>query len=335
MFLMGDLNVNYKNKSSPDYKKFNFFVQSNSLSQHISNTTRNTDKSKSLLDLALTNSKFICQAGTLNHYISDHQPIYLIHKKSRDKRDSVKFEGRSYRSFDENIFGSRMKELSDDKFNEIKDPEEAWEKILSNICAVLDEMCPVRSFHIKNYRPDWMTKELIEKIKDRDYFYKKAKLTGDEDAWNVAKHLRNTTNYNIRQAKREFILNELKTYENDAKKFWKVIRTVVPSDKSKGDELSGNIMLTDGENKVNKSDVAHFINNYFINVGKTTVHAKPSSSQAASAQRSNVEVQSDNMDLFSLGELSEKEVFDIIKRINISKSSGLDNVSSYVIKVAF
>ena len=86
-------------------------MQSNSLSQHISHTTRNTDKSKSLLDLALTNCKFICQAGTLDHYISDHQPIYLIHRKSKDKRKSVKFEGRSYRSFDENVFGAPLKEL--------------------------------------------------------------------------------------------------------------------------------------------------------------------------------------------------------------------------------
>ena len=180
-------------------------MQSNSLSQHISHTTRNTDKSKSLLDLALTNCKFICQAGTLDHYISDHQPIYLIHRKSKDKRksvkfegrsyrsfdenvfgaplkelriffmklrvlrepESVKFEGRSYRSFDENVFGAPLKELSENFFFEIKGPEGAWGKILSNICTVLDEMCPVLTFHVKNYRPDWMTKELIEQIKDR------------------------------------------------------------------------------------------------------------------------------------------------------------------------
>ena len=116
-------------------------------------------------------------------------------------------------------------------------------------------------------------------------------MTGGEDAYNVAKckHLRNTTNCIIKRAKREFILDKLKTYENDAKKFWKVIRTVVPSDKSKGNESSGNILLTDGGAKVNKKEV----------------------------------------------DVSEKEVFDIVKSINISKSSGLDNVSSYVIKVAF
>ena len=31
VFLHGDMNVNYKNKESPNFKKFNFFAQSNSL----------------------------------------------------------------------------------------------------------------------------------------------------------------------------------------------------------------------------------------------------------------------------------------------------------------
>ena len=56
LFMIGDFNVNYKNKRSPCYKKLNFFTQSNGLSQHINSTSRNTDKSKSLIDLALTNS---------------------------------------------------------------------------------------------------------------------------------------------------------------------------------------------------------------------------------------------------------------------------------------
>ena len=77
-----------------------------------------------------------------------------------------------------------------------------------------------------------MTDELIEQIKDRDYFYRKAKVTGNKDAWNIAKFLRNITNSNIRQAKREFILDELQKNSNNAKKFWKTIREVVPSDKT-------------------------------------------------------------------------------------------------------
>ena len=91
VFLLGDMNVNYKNKTSPNFKKFNFFTPSNGLTQYISTTTRNTDKSSSLIDLALTNSKFVSSSGTLNHFVSDHQPIYIVHKKSRVTRSSAQF----------------------------------------------------------------------------------------------------------------------------------------------------------------------------------------------------------------------------------------------------
>ena len=209
IFLICDLNINYKNKKSPDYKKLLFFIQSNSLTQHINSTTRNNDKSKSLLDLAITNSKFIDRAGTLEHFISDHQPIYIIHKKGRDVRKSVEFEGRSYRNFNSEKFRSELRNLSWNTLYDFTNPDSTWTFMLNNITSVLDSMCLIRTFHIKNYRPDWMTKELIEQVKDRDYFYRKAKSQGDQDAWNVAKHLTNVTNQSIRQAKRDFILNEL------------------------------------------------------------------------------------------------------------------------------
>ena len=92
VFLLGDLNVNYKNKNSANFKKFNFFAKSTGLVQHINATTRNT---KSLIDLALTNSKFVKSSGTLDHFISDHQPIYIIHKKGRENRPQAKFTGSS------------------------------------------------------------------------------------------------------------------------------------------------------------------------------------------------------------------------------------------------
>ena len=39
VFIVGDLNINYQRKLSPDYKKLHFFAQSNGLSQYINNTT--------------------------------------------------------------------------------------------------------------------------------------------------------------------------------------------------------------------------------------------------------------------------------------------------------
>ena len=103
LVILGDLNV-YLLKASHCYKKLHFLAQWNGLSQLINNTTRNTDKTKSLIDLLLTNSKFVSHSGTLEHYMSDHQPIFVVHKKGRGTCKSVKFEGRSYRNFNKDVF---------------------------------------------------------------------------------------------------------------------------------------------------------------------------------------------------------------------------------------
>ena len=196
---------------------------------------------------------------------------------------------------------------------------------------VLDQLCPVRTFQIKNYRPDWMTKELIEQIKDRDYFYKKAKKTGDEDSWNIAKFLRNVTNSNIRQAKREYVLEELKRNADNPKKFWKTIRTVIPSKK---DWVQRDILLKDDKGAVDKQDVAQYINNYFINVGNPipTNGGQPGV-QYDPAPMS--DLSSLTMDSLSLKEVGKMEVYRVVTEINTAKSSGLENINSHIIKEAF
>ena len=81
IFILGDFNVNYKNKASAVFKKLNFCIKATGFSQLITNTTRNTDKSKTLLDLILTNSKYVRASGTLDHFITYHQPIFVVKKK--------------------------------------------------------------------------------------------------------------------------------------------------------------------------------------------------------------------------------------------------------------
>ena len=200
IFIMGDINIDYKKKTSPNYKKLHFFVQSNGLTQLISNTTRNTKKGNSLLDLIITNSKYVCISGTLDHFVSDHQPIFIVKKKKREDRPTTEFKGRSYKNYDREAFKEGLESQNWDEFFAMSDPNLAWQYFVDKFVPILDTMCPIRTFKIKDYRPAWITAELIEQIKDRDYFYCKAKEYRDEDSWNIAKHLRNATNANIRRA---------------------------------------------------------------------------------------------------------------------------------------
>ena len=322
--LMGDVNVNYKNKTSREYKKLKFFVKSNGFSQVIENCTRNSDKTTSLLDLIITNSTHVKEAGTLDHFLSDHQPVFMVKKKSRDVRPTVKFQGRSYRNFDKEALKGELLNHSWGTFYKILDPNIAWDYILKQFVPIIDNMCPIRVFKIRNYRPDWITTELLEQIKDRDYFYKKAKRTRNEDDWRIAKHLRNVTNANIRQARKEFVQGELRENSSDYKKFWKTIRSVIPN--SKGNTRQ-DISLTHDDVKLPKEEVATYINNYFVNIGKMNKGGQTNAPTSL--------VNSDIEYSWSLEEFNETEVFKAVQGINVSKSSGLENISSFVVKEVF
>ena len=92
-------------------------------------------------------------------------------------------------------------------------------------------------------------------------------------------------------------------------------------------------MLTTESQKVERPRVAHFINDYFINVGNL-----PSTPDSTPNQQTPLpsipEMQPDHV-MYALDELRELDVHRVIKSINISKSSGLENINSLVVKAAF
>ena len=81
-------------------------------------------------------------------------------------------------------------------------------------------------------RPEWLTADLIEIMKDRDRAMKlacKSKLTSDKKN---ARVLRNHVNKAVKAAKSEYLLTKLDTYKKDPKKFWQAINDILPHSKS-------------------------------------------------------------------------------------------------------
>ena len=97
------------------------------------------------------------------------------------------------------------------------------------ITQELDRQCPVKRFMFTSPEPTYFTQDIIERIRDRDYFYRKAKRTGNTDDWNIAIHLRNQTSKNIRNEKSDFVMNKLHDAHDNSSKFWRIIKSVFPN----------------------------------------------------------------------------------------------------------
>ena len=98
---------------------------------------------------------------------------------------------------------------------------------------------------------------------------------------------------------------------------------------------SGDILLKDKGTKVAKENVAQFINDYFINIGNFKL-PDPGPGPSDSVSSINTEAEMEGIpSLPVMNAVNKEEVLKIVKEINVSKSSGLEDIGSFVVKEAF
>ena len=83
VFIMGDFNIDFSEKSNDATKSINEFCTQNGLDTCIKTATRFSRNKNSCIDQILTNSNFVAHSGTQDFNTSDHQLIYIIRKKKK------------------------------------------------------------------------------------------------------------------------------------------------------------------------------------------------------------------------------------------------------------
>ena len=92
----------------------------------------------------------------------------------------------------------------------------------------------------------------------------KAKRTKLPEDLQAARKARNSANKMVKQAKDDFIKENLEDKNNDAKKFWEHINKLFPK---KTDNNTINI-IDENDLPITKENVADYINTYFVGIGE-------------------------------------------------------------------
>ena len=82
--------------------------------------------------------------------------------------------------------------------------------------------CEIKKMSRQKLHP-WLTNELLELQRDREYFFDRARKTNNPGDWFIASRLRNRVNQAVRSAKADYIKGELEHCQHDPKKYWRVI----------------------------------------------------------------------------------------------------------------
>ena len=81
--------------------------------------------------------------------------------------------------------------------------------MLSYIMDCTNVMCPLKKYRVAQAKEPWITKEILEMIKDKDRLLQSAKNTNNQQDWELAWTVRNNTSFQIRRAKANFIQDNL------------------------------------------------------------------------------------------------------------------------------
>jgi hypothetical protein len=169
--LLGDFNCDLLSER-PDSNTSELLNISNTynLSQIISQPTRITNTSKSLIDLCFTNYwDKVTVSGAHSLGINDHSLIYLIRKSNHQVIDTNYPVTRSQmKNFNDEDFLNDIRQINRSDINSQNNPNDMWTAWLTKFSDILDIHVPVLTKRLRCKKSPWINSLLIHKLHERD-----------------------------------------------------------------------------------------------------------------------------------------------------------------------
>ena len=108
------------------------------------------------------------------------------------------------------------------------------------------EQCIPRSVLPARKNLPWLTKEIVQLIRKRNYLFRKAHRSGNTEDHLKFRHVRNRVVAELRFAKRRFLTN---LHPRNQREFWKVVKSLTPKENSIPTLSSENTIATTNQEK--------------------------------------------------------------------------------------
>ena len=178
VIILGDLNCNLIG-GDPNGNALSDFRSTFGLSQLVKTAIRVTEKSKSLIDVALTtNENTIDACDVIQSAISDHSLVSLT-LKLKTPRPRISFvTTRSYKNYDHDSFIEDLANVPFHIVNLFDDPDDQVHAFNCLFQYVLDNHAPIKQIKIHS-RPNPVSTEIKGIMNMRDIWHKRAMKTND------------------------------------------------------------------------------------------------------------------------------------------------------------
>ena len=325
IILMGDFNLDFDMNLN---KKWCNLIELFDLSQLVTQPTRVTESSSTIIDLIYTtHPENIIESFVPSYSISDHFPICFsrkINNKIR-KTDHITSRYRCFKNFNEESF---ITDLSRDlnhftlDQSDINDDISVWYSIIQKH---LDQHAPYKTNRVKTDKlPEWYNEDIALARRKRDNF-KRRKL------WSDYKIFRNKTKDLIRKAKRKHFSNTV-IDSKDTKTIWQHFRKVNNKDTKANSGLPEEIVV-DNKRYTQSEDIANKLNEYFSTISDIFKDTESDHLDTDLTELKHfVDNKVPNDTFFRIPNITSEQVFSIISALDPSKAIGLDGIGPRIIK---
>ena len=272
-----------------------------------------------------------------------HSIIMTLFKKQVSRLAPIEIKYRSFKNFDEELFLSELNEqISNIDFNIDSND---FETFLQTFEKVSDKHAPMKKKIIRGNNAPFVTNQLRKEIRHRSKLRNKARKEGTSTAKIAYRKQRNKCT-KLRRNNIKSYFEKISSSGTNSKSFWKTINLFLNNKGSHGKEdyiLEENGELTKDPDKVGTIFIDYYTNIVEHATGTPSVNIPfPEHGDLIDAILSHYENHESinairNMGLdqaFSLPLANESIVEDIIKKLDASKATGIDNIPARLVKLS-
>ena len=259
---------------------------------------------------------------------SDHSMVYAIRKVNVPfKTKALKeLEIRNFKNFDSKSFLCDLRNMSWDQVEIEQDVNAMWTRFSNTLLDVLNKHAPLISKRVKSVSTlPWVTKDIREKMKERDRLKRIAIVTSEEYAWSAYKSLKNLVNIALRKAKREYYKTQIENQSKDLKRAWRIVNNILGRKQKQNciDEI-----IVDDKCLSSSDEIAQCFNDHFISIGPKLAETMVSDYDYTDFMTVNVKSN------FSFEYVETTQVYKLLNSLSLSKATGIDKISAKILKLA-
>ena len=342
IIIIGDININSLIKDSSGFKKLKTFCDTFDLVNLVKIATCFQADIPTSLDLILTNkSRSFIKTQSVTTGLSDHHSMVTTMFRSYvTKLSPIEIKYRSFRNFDENLFLTELRNAVD---NLDYSQNEAFTTFFECFENVADKHVPLKTVKLRGNNAPFITPQFRKEIRYRSKLRNLARKNKTPENIRAYHKQRNKCT----QMKRENTATYFKkASEEGGSKLFKTIKPFITNKGTHGNEEY--ILEENGQLVKDPQQVATIFNEYYTNIVEISTGNPPvniplsdnndiiddilsyysdhSSVKAIKAKHAG--------NSFNITPAMEKDIEEIIDKLDPKKSMGIDNIPSKLVKLS-